>query len=152
MIKSYFKESNPINEKMNETIMGELKKNIAKEKILSCLVLKNNSLIFEYYKNNKISINAQKINSCTKSVISVLIGTLVDQGLIDIHTPISEFFGDIINKKEDKRLKKITIYHLLTMSAGFDWPEFGEWNYFAPMVYSNNIIKFIFDRQIVVEP
>lgn len=50
-----FKENRPKDEKMNEAILAELNKKIRKEKILSCLILKNNSLIFEYYKNNKIS-------------------------------------------------------------------------------------------------
>lgn len=148
-----FKQNRPKDEKMNESIIAELKKKIGNEKILSCLIAKNNSLIFEYYKNNKVSKSVQTINSCTKSVVSALIGILVDQGLIkSIHTPITDFFGDIINKKTDDRLKKITIYHLLTMSPGFDWPEFGEWNCFAPMAYSNNIIKFIFERPIIADP
>lgn len=148
-----FKQNRTKDEKMNYTILAELKKKIEKEKILSCLILKNNSLLFEYYKNNKVSENVQTINSCTKSVISALIGTLVDKGLIkSIHTPITDFFSDIINKQTDERLRKITIYHLLTMSPGFNWPEFGEWNCFAPMVYSNNIIKFILERPIISEP
>jgi CubicO group peptidase (beta-lactamase class C family) len=36
------------------------------------------------------------------------------------------------------------------MSPGFDWPEFGEWNCFSPMVYSKDIIKFILERPIIV--
>lgn len=85
--------------------------------------------------------------------MSALIGILVDKGLIkSIHTPITNFFRDIINKQSDERLRSITIYHLLTMSPGFDWPEFGKWNCFAPMVYSNNIIKFILERPFVAEP
>ena len=148
-----FKQSIPKDKQMDEIMMIELKKKLGKEKILSCLILKNNSLIFEYYKNDKVLKNVQIINSCTKSVISALIGTLVDKGLIkSIYSPITDFFSDIIDKQTDERLKKITIYHLLTMSAGFDWPEFGKWNCFAPMVYNNNIIKFIFERPIVIEP
>lgn len=38
------------------------------------------------------------------------------------------------------------------MSPGFDWPEFGEWNCFSPMVYSKNIIKFILERPIIINP
>lgn len=148
-----FVQNRPKDKKMNETILDELKKKIQKEKILSCLIFKDNSLIFEYYKNNKVSGSVQTINSCTKSIISALIGTLVDSGLIkSVHMPITEFFGDIINKQTDERLKKITIYHLLTMTPGFDWPEFGEWNCFAPMVYSNDIIKFILERPIIANP
>ncbi|SHH59117.1 hypothetical protein SAMN02745823_00398 [Sporobacter termitidis DSM 10068] len=62
------------------------------------------------------------------------------QGLLqDVNTPIVEFFGDVLSNQSDIRKQHITLYHLLTMSAGLDWPEFGEWNYFAPMEYSKNI-------------
>lgn len=101
-----FKQGRPKDEKMNETILAGLNKRIGKEKILSCLILKNNSLIFEHYKNNKISDSLQTINSCTKSVISALIGVLLDRGF---HMPITDFFSGIINNQIDERLKGITI-------------------------------------------
>ena len=153
MSEFYFVKNKPEDKKMNETILDELKKKIYKEKILSCLILKDNSLIFDFYKNSKISGSLQTINSCTKSIISSLVGSLVDNGLIrSVHMPITEFFGDIINRQTEERLKEITIYNLLTMTPGFDWPEFGEWNYFSPMVYSNDIVKFILARPIIVNP
>ncbi len=146
-------ENNSTKSKINETIISDLRRKIRSEKILSCLILKNNQLIFEHYKNNKTSNAVQTINSCTKSIISALIGILIDKGLIkSVHTSITEFFGDIVNNLLDERLKNITIYHLLTMTPGFDWPEFGAWNCFAPMVYSSDIIKFILKRPIVTEP
>ena len=38
------------------------------------------------------------------------------------------------------------------MTPGMDWPEFGEWNCFTPMVYSNDIIKFILQRPMITNP
>jgi len=38
------------------------------------------------------------------------------------------------------------------MSAGFDWPEFGEWNCFAPMVYSPDIVRFVIERELKENP
>lgn len=138
---------------INDTIIKDMKKRISEEKILSCLILKDNSIIFEHYKNKKVSSNVQTINSCTKSVISALVGIALDKGLIEsINTPITEFFGDIINRETDSRKRNITIEHLLNMTIGTDWPEFGEWNCFAPMVYSNDMIKFILQRPIDTDP
>ncbi|NGZ76682.1 serine hydrolase domain-containing protein [Saccharibacillus alkalitolerans] len=91
--------------------------------------MKDDRLVFEYYKNRKIERGPQKINSCTKSILSILIGSL-----------------------DAPRKRDITIEDLLTMSAGFDWPEFGEWNFFAPMVFSPNIVKFVFDRELRHDP
>ncbi|MFF2482760.1 serine hydrolase domain-containing protein [Paenibacillus sp. NPDC058071] len=126
---------------------------IRKVKLNSCLIIRDNELLFEYYRNNKIRHNAQKINSCTKSVLSALIGIAIDQGAIrSISEPISRYFPEWINAQPDSRKQSITIEHLLAMSAGFDWPEFGEWNYFAPMVFSPNIVKYVLDRELLDDP
>jgi len=132
--------------------MEDFQRAMQKEKILSCLVLQHDQVIFEYYKNKKIAGKLQKINSCTKSVISALIGIALDKGLLeDVHTPIREFFPELL-RDPDPRKQEITIDHLLTMTAGFDWPEFGEWNSFAPMVYSSNWVKWILDRPLADHP
>ncbi|GAF07851.1 serine hydrolase domain-containing protein [Paenibacillus pini] len=106
-------------------------------------------LFFQYYKNRKVEMNPQKINSCTKSILSILIGIALDKGYIkSISEPVSSFFPELINKLADTRKQYITIEDLLTMSAGFDWPEFGEWNFFAPMVFSSDIVKYVFERDL----
>lgn len=97
-----------------------------KEKIHGCLIRKQSNLIFEYYKNKKQQGNLHKINSCTKSITSALIGIAHDKGHIpSLSTPIVEYFPSIANDA-DPRKRSITIDHLLTMSAGFVWPEMGE--------------------------
>lgn len=131
----------------------KLEKELEKNKILSCLILKDSNIIFQYYKNKKISDTLQKINSCTKSFTGALMGICLDKGLIpDVHTPIVEYFGDYLVKDPDIRKMDITIYHLLTMSTGFYWPEFGRWNCFAPMVYSNDIIRYILSQELETAP
>jgi len=52
-----------------------------------------------------------------------------------VNISIIEHFPDYLTNDPYLRKRSITIFHLLTMSAGFDWPEFGEWDYLAPMVY-----------------
>lgn len=137
---------------MSSKMFDELRKEISKIKVISCLIQKDSKKIFEYYKNPKAKTNLQKINSCTKSFTSALVGICWDKGLLDVHTPISEYFSDILIKEQDYRKQKITIEHLLTMSAGFDWPEFEEWNYFSPMIYSPDIVKFILKRELKTNP
>ncbi|WP_199624843.1 serine hydrolase domain-containing protein [Paenibacillus alkalitolerans] len=133
---------------MNSNIPNEFERAIKKVKIKSCLIMREDSLVFEYYKNRKIEINPQKINSCTKSILSILIGIALDKGYIkSISEPVCSYFPEI-NRLEDTRKRYITIEDLLTMSAGFDWPEFGEWNCFAPMVFSSDIVKYVFERDL----
>jgi CubicO group peptidase (beta-lactamase class C family) len=130
-----------------------LEREIRKIKVKNWVMYQGDTLLFEYYKNRKIREKPQKINSCTKSILSILIGIAVDHGYIkDITEPAIGYLSDLIGIQEDDRKSRITIEQLLAMSAGFDWPEFGEWNYFAPMVFHKNIVKFVFDRPLLADP
>jgi len=132
---------------------GGVRKELAKHKITNFLVSQNSKLVFQYYQNSKATSSLAKLNSVTKSVNSALVGICLDRGLIpSVHTPITEYFADYLVNDPDPRKQTITIYHLLTMSAGFDWPEFGEWNYFAPMVFAKDITEFILGRDLISEP
>ncbi|MDP5274259.1 serine hydrolase domain-containing protein [Chengkuizengella axinellae] len=138
---------------IDESFIQDLNKAIKKVKIKSCVMIKDGSMIYEYHKNRKVRDNLQKVNSCTKSIVSALIGIAIQEGYISsLDETLEHYFPKIINKQTDKRKKEITIEHLLTMTAGFDWPEFGEWDSFAPMVYSNDIVKFVIDRPLIDEP
>ncbi|MEI4769174.1 serine hydrolase [Psychrobacillus sp. FJAT-51614] len=127
-----------------------LKREIKKEKVTSFLVYQKGNSIFEYYKNNKQLEKLHKINSCTKSVLSILVGIALEKKyLTSIHLPVYSFFTELFKEQMDSRKLDITIYHLLTMTDGLDFPEFGEWNSFAPMVYHPNIMKFVLERPIL---
>lgn len=131
----------------------ELQKRIRKSKIKACLIEQDGQNIFTFFKNRKIESAVHPINSCTKSVISMLIGICIQKGLIEnVHMPINEYFGDYYKDISDIRKEGITIYHLLTMTPGFDWPEFGEWNFGSPMEYSKDMIRFILDRELTDLP
>lgn len=137
---------------MDTVLMNKFVKSVEKAKIKSCLVFREGALIHEYYKSNKIRDNLQRINSCTKSFISILIGIALDKGFIpSVDVRMEEYFPDLVNRQADPRKKDITIRHLLTMSVGLDWPEFGEWNYMPPM-FALDVVKFVFDRELVEEP
>lgn len=144
--------STPNEYNMNMELMSKFMKSVEKTQIKSCLVLKEGTLIYEYYKSNKIRDNLQRINSCTKSIISILIGIAMDKGFIpSVHVTMEHYFPDIVNHQSDPRKKDITIEQLLTMSVGLDWPEFGEWNYMPPM-FTRDVVKFVFDRELVDDP
>jgi len=138
---------------MNALGYNALRKELKKGQIDACIIRQHENISFEFYKNKKIKTDAHWINSCSKSITSMLIGICLKKGLIQsLETPISEYFGDYIAKDQDKRKADITIYHLLTMTSGFDWPEFGEWNYWSPMEFSKDIIKSALERDLAFEP
>ncbi|MGV7116738.1 serine hydrolase domain-containing protein [Paenibacillus kyungheensis] len=125
---------------------------LKKEKIESCLVSVGSDIVLQYFRNNKSKDKLHKINSCTKSITSCLIGIAVEQGLIsDLRTPIVHYFPSLQQDK-DIRKQSITIEHLLSMSAGFDWPELGEWNGWPAMIHSPNWVDYILERPLNAEP
>ncbi len=63
------------------------------------------------------------VRSVTKSVVSMLFGIAVGDGLIrSLDTPILEYFPEYQDLRTTDRMK-ITLRHLLTMSSGFRWDE-----------------------------
>ena len=65
-----------------------------KSEYISCL--SKGELTTEYYKTPECTNNLYKINSITKSIVSLLIGIAIDKGYInDIHTPITEWIENV---------------------------------------------------------
>lgn len=138
---------------MNDLNLDSFEKAIRKFKILSCVIQKDDKVFFSYFSNQKMQKQLQTINSVTKTIVGLLIGIAIEEGLISsINTPIHTFFNTDVHFLDDPRKKDITIKHLLTMTDGFDWPEFGEWNFFAPMVFESDIIAFILSRPLLNTP
>jgi CubicO group peptidase (beta-lactamase class C family) len=134
---------------ISNDILTELEKKIKKDKITSCLIQHENSLVFEYYKNNKMKDKQHKVNSVTKSVLSILVGIAIDRGVLKgVHQPIADFFPNLTDWQ-----KQLTLEHLLTMTPGFDWPEFSSWGGRPmPMINSRDWVQFILERSMVEDP
>ena len=130
-----------------------LQRELKKGQIKVCSIHQHENTVFEYYKNQKAKTSLHAINSCSKSITSMLIGICIREKLIpSVHTPIGELFGDYFKNSNDCSKADITIYNLLTMSTGIDWPEFGEWNYWSPMEFSRDIIASALERDLQDSP
>ncbi|CAM5217188.1 Beta-lactamase-related domain-containing protein OS=Ureibacillus acetophenoni OX=614649 GN=SAMN05877842_11775 PE=4 SV=1 [Ureibacillus acetophenoni] len=126
---------------------------LTKEKILGCTITKDGKRIFEYYKNKKIADKQHKVYSCTKSVLSLLVGIAFDKGYLhDLHEPIDKYFPKVLQAQNDPRKNNITLYHLLTMTPGLHFPEWEEWRAKAPMAQGGDIIRFVLDRDLIYSP
>ncbi|MDW0115339.1 serine hydrolase [Sporosarcina thermotolerans] len=120
--------------------LTEFENVLKKDKIDSVLVQRNNAVIFEYYRNNKMKEKQHKIYSVTKSILSALIGIAIDKGYIEnVNTPISNYFPEF---NEDNENQKITIKHLLTMTSGLHWPGNNG------MIPSKNWVNFVLQQPI----
>ena len=64
------------------------------------------------------------LQSVSKTITSIIIGVARTRGdFPDLDTPVMNFFDAAKVSNLDDRKKRMTIRHLLTMSAGFDWKE-----------------------------
>lgn len=118
----------------------------------SCLVSVRGEIVYEHYRNAQAETDIAKINSCTKSIISALICIAMDQGLLpEANTPISTFFPQLTSDP-DPRKPAITLEQLLTMTAGFNWDEFGGQNSFPRMTRTDHWVNFALEQRLRHEP
>ncbi|MEZ5070222.1 MAG: serine hydrolase domain-containing protein [Bacteroidales bacterium] len=109
------------------------------DQVHSILVYKDGLLVFEeymegnrygdgpYYYGERIQWHRDSLHfimSCTKSVTSALIGIAVEQGAIDLNESIFAYLPDHRQFNRDGK-EAITVEHLLTMTAGLAWDEWG---------------------------
>lgn len=108
--------------------------------------------MLEHYREPQIAEELSKINSCTKSVLSALISIAIDKQILPHPaTPILSFFPTII-EDSDVRKREITIAHLLTMTAGFNWTEFGGQNSFPTMSRTADWVQFVLSQPLAHNP
>ncbi|BBH20782.1 hypothetical protein Back11_21270 [Paenibacillus baekrokdamisoli] len=100
--------------------------------------------------HDKKSDRVGAIYSCTKSILSALIGIAIEQGHIaGLDQPIADYFEEI-RLSSDERKRSITIRNLLTMTPGLDWPDFDKpyWQ----MKRTRDWVKFIVEQPMGHEP
>ncbi|MEN8116529.1 MAG: serine hydrolase [Bacteroidota bacterium] len=143
-------------EELNEEVQTLLKLHID---IQNVLIVKNGYIVAEQYFSDEYGPDSlHRIHSCTKSITSALMGIAVEQGFIsDVNIPMTDFFPDYEIENLTAEKQQITLEHLLTMSAGFEWYEMeypydDERNTFRSFVNSENRVKFVLDRPMSAPP
>lgn len=124
-----------------------------KSPVLSMLVIKDGTIVSEYYKDGKPDAE-RAVNSITKSVTSLLIGIAIDKGhLKGIDEPIEPFFPEYKESFDSPDKSSITIEHLLSMTSGLHFPEWTEWNYMLrPMTEARDWNQFVLSQPMDAGP
>ncbi|CAM3861295.1 serine hydrolase [Cohnella lubricantis] len=131
---------------------NSLDASIAPLDLRSCLISRHGRMEYEHYRNQRTATDIAKINSCTKSVLSALICIAMDLGLVpEAETAAADFFPKLASDP-DPRKRDITLEHLLTMSAGFEWTEFGGRNSFPRMTRSPHWVDFVLEQPLAYAP
>ncbi len=95
------------------------------------------------------------IYSCTKSVISALVGIAIDKGYIEgVDQPILDFFPERAAANLDANKEAMTLEHVLTMATGLECRDsyLYRWRGISQMRQSEDWIQFMLDLPMAEEP
>jgi len=142
--------------------------------IHSMLIYKDAMLVFEdYYEGHQYQWDAPGhlgdyitwdrdtqhcIQSDTKSFVSLCIGIAIDKGYIEsVHQSIFDYLPDYQHFRTPEN-EKITIEHLLTMTSGLDWKEWGvslgsiKNDQIGIWFWEDGPMNYVLSRDVVAEP
>jgi uncharacterized protein (TIGR03437 family) len=116
----------------------------------SFLVVRNGYLVWEQYYNGMSRDRYADVMSISKSILSLLFGQALDQGKIDsLDHKMADYFPEYFSSSTDARKRQITLRHMLTMTAGFQWDEVATGNNW---VGSKDWYKFVIDLPMAANP
>jgi CubicO group peptidase (beta-lactamase class C family) len=154
--ESYWPISTPEEQGMNATKLNQMVERIDALDLAidSVLVVRHGYLVLEEYRHGYNQQRLCELYSATKSVISSLIGIAIEKGSIDdLNQKIIDIFPERIIDNVDSRKANLTIEHLLTMTAGFEW---NDWDPSKPTsidwVLSPDLTQFSLDRPMAYAP
>lgn len=149
----------PEAEKMgfSPALLGEMEKNAATYRINNILIVRNGYKAYHLFNHEdfmKGEENLVPIYSCTKSIISALVGIALDKGYIEsVDQKVSEFFPEWEELEPNEMRDSITVEHLLTHTSGWEWPEWTKWNYsITPFTENEDWVRFVLGRSIEARP
>ncbi|MCE5227839.1 MAG: beta-lactamase family protein [Porphyromonadaceae bacterium] len=115
------------------------------------IVIQDSSLVFEQYWEEYSKQTLSNSFSMAKSIVSLAVGCAIDDGFIkSTEQPVSDFFPEFDTFDGNK----LTIRHLLTMSAGVDFDE----SYVSPfssttkLYYGDDLKKVTFEMKQISKP
>lgn len=116
------------------------------------IVIKNDVLLYEGYFNGYDHNSIVTSFSVAKSFVSALVGIAISEGHISsVEDSITKYVPELLEK--DPRYKNINLRHLLSMSSGIRYKEYGmPWSDDAATYYSPNLRAVAISSPIVDEP
>lgn len=149
--------STPEEQGMRSSMLAEMITDIKTNgyRIDSVSIIRNGQMVLDAYFWPFAKDERHIIHSCTKSVMSALIGIAIDKGYIkSVKQPITDFFQDRTIALLDNRKKEITLENLLTMTTGLDCRDsyLYDWKGLFAMRYSPDWAQYVLDLPMVTEP
>ncbi len=113
------------------------------------LVVRHGKLVSEAYAQTPEDADKlHNVMSCTKSVVSMLVGIARKQNLLDdLNAPVSTFFPELV--PDDQAKRRITLRNCLTMQAGLEFNGGASTRDLAET--NDNSIQYIFTKHVVAD-
>ena len=142
----------PFGKNYNDSIINDsLDFALKKSKSVAFLVVQNDSIRFEKYWKGWGKTKKANSFSMAKSVMSLLIGCAIDQGII---VNVDQSIFDFLPELQKFNNYDVKIRHLLEMSSGLDWLE----NYKKPIsvtaksYYDTDLKNLMLSRSFISIP
>ena len=117
------------------------------------LVSRNGVLMLEEYFNAIGTDSTMDVRSVTKSFTSALIGIAIARGFIEsTDDTLGKYFVPGVADRLDPDKAAISIHHLLTMSAGFEWRQGRLGSDFTNWYLSDDHVQYVLDKPLVSVP
>lgn len=135
----------PLEELMHRTLTGEYQSADA------VLVARHGKLVFEEYTYGSSREHLHTLQSATKSIASLLVGTAVDRGEIrNVDQPVYELLGNYAGRAWIEQRYPIRLRDVLSMSAGLRWNNLSSGGVAGSddlqMAVSPDIVGYVLDR------
>ena len=149
--------STPEEQGMDSGILASMLDTIQQEgyTIDSVLVVRNGTMVLDATIHPFGPGQRHIIHSCTKSIVSSLIGIAIDQGYIDgVEQSVMSLFPDRSVANLDARKEAMTLEDLLTMSNGLECRDsyLYRWSGLDEMRRSEDWVQFVLDLPMAEEP
>jgi len=117
------------------------------------VIVKDDKMVFHATKYPYQKDVPHSMMSCSKSVTSILTGIAIEEGFIEtIDTPLYKWYPQL---QTDSLKSQLTLYHLLSMTAGLDWNEsglYGETDSYIQMLSQPDPIAYFLSRDMDYRP
>ena len=152
-----WRKATPRDVGMNQAMLDEMLELIREQGVAvdSVLVIRNGYLVIDEYFPPFSKGEKHPVFSCTKSVVSTLIGIAIDEGYIErVDQRVLDFFPNRTIQNLSPWKDAMTLGNLLTMSAGFDARDsylYG-WERLRSMLESNDPVQYVLDLPVAEKP
>ncbi|MFC2152390.1 serine hydrolase domain-containing protein [Bacteroidota bacterium] len=156
-----WRECSPEQVGMSSTVLKKVYDYVSKSSLNThgILVVKDGYIVCEAYFNDYSRDSHHTSYSIAKSFSSAAIGIAIDKGHINsVDDKIADYFIQLQEEHVQSEKKEVSIKHLLTMTAGFEWDEEDYYStnsqsdIFKMVSQSNNYIDYVLSKPIIRTP